>query len=461
VSRLALAVAMACLATAAGQAADDEFSLLDLPRPSAGAMLSGFPMMNLGRLLDGFEEDAQQQGEGAAPRGGKGVRVFQLPPALSGLLLGGASKPQPVQRPVVRMHIGLPFMLGSAGLSRPLQELRSLASGCVPCGRAQAVQSHMRSVSVMHGPDGQRVETITETGPDGEEHTTRTVTKDGDESDLDDILSAVTEAPLMGGMPDFERIMDDIEGIHADSQPAKVAAPAAEAPKQVSADDAKSAVETALAAEGLELGSSEKRQDLAASIAEKLGVSPSSVKVTAQGDNSGDAFEDEDGDAETDEEAEDEDENEDEDEDDDEVDDEVDDEGDVAGEADDESVDSAAADWYDPTVEPPRALCLEDATEEPPADEGPADEGGGCLEHPTEEPPADKDDADDDAEDADQLGKEFEEEEEERQSVLRQEEQTEHRVARAAEAASNKAEEQKRIADRLNKLENHINGVLA
>ena len=64
----------------------------------------------------------------------------------------------------------------------------------------------------------------------------------------------------MGGMPDFERIMDDIEGVQADAQPAKVAARVAEAPKQVSADDAKSAVETALAANGLELGSSEKRQ---------------------------------------------------------------------------------------------------------------------------------------------------------------------------------------------------------
>jgi hypothetical protein len=159
---LAVAVAVALLSPAAGQAVRqpaDEFSLLDLPRPSA--MLSGFPMMNLGRLLDGFEKTADlQQGEGAGPVGGV-VRVIRLPPALSSLL-GGAPQPQPEERPVVRMHIGLPFMLGSAGLSRPLQELRSLASGCVPCGRAQTVQSHMRSVSVMHGPDGQRVETVTE-----------------------------------------------------------------------------------------------------------------------------------------------------------------------------------------------------------------------------------------------------------------------------------------------------------
>lgn len=411
---LAVAVAVALLSPAAGQAVRqpaDEFSLLDLPRPSA--MLSGFPMMNLGRLLDGFEKTADlQQGEGAGPVGGV-VRVIRLPPALSSLL-GGAPQPQPEERPVVRMHIGLPFMLGSAGLSRPLQELRSLASGCVPCGRAQTVQSHMRSVSVMHGPDGQRVETVTETGPDGEEHTTRTVTQDGDESDLDldDVMSAV-----MGGMPDFERIMDDIEGVQADAQPAKVAARVAEAPKQVSADDAKSAVETALAANGLELGSSEKRQDLAASIAEKLGVSPSSVKVTAQGDG-GDVFEDED--------EEDEDENED---------------AETAEVVDSDSdKDDAAEDEPD--------LEVDDEGE----DEDVADE---------EEPPAAEDEADDDAEDADELGKEFENEEQERQSVLRQEEQTKRRVARAAKAASDKAEEQKQIAEQLNKLENHISGVLA
>jgi len=59
-------------------------------------------------------------------------------------------------RPAATMQFG---PLSMRIMSRPLGQLQALASNCVPCGR---VQSHMRSINIMHGPNRQRVETVTE-----------------------------------------------------------------------------------------------------------------------------------------------------------------------------------------------------------------------------------------------------------------------------------------------------------
>ena len=93
-----------------------------------------------------------------------------------------------------------------------------------------------------------------QTGPDGEEHTTRTVTNGDQGSGMDDLMDAIM-SPLMGGKASLERVVDEIR---PDAQPTKIAAPAAKT--DVSEEDAKAAVKAALPAEGLELDSSEKRQ---------------------------------------------------------------------------------------------------------------------------------------------------------------------------------------------------------
>lgn len=160
----------ALLACAAGQLpTEDEFSLLNIPRPSIALPGSGTGMniMNIGELMDklmGGGDESQQPT--VQPR----VTMFHLPPALSGIFrrIDGQQKEQGSSVPKMTMRIGLgPIGMGmmpmgmmpSFRISQPLDELRNIASNCVPCGR---VQSHMRSISIMHGPDGQRVETVTE-----------------------------------------------------------------------------------------------------------------------------------------------------------------------------------------------------------------------------------------------------------------------------------------------------------
>ena len=97
-----------------------------------------------------------------------------------------------------------------------------------------------------------------QTGADGEEHTTRTVSAANESSesegfDGDNLINAIL-APLMGGMPDIERIMQDSESVAEEP-----AAPKVEA-KVVSKDQAQQAVKTAISAQGLEYDSPEKRQ---------------------------------------------------------------------------------------------------------------------------------------------------------------------------------------------------------
>ena len=119
-----------------------------------------------------------------------------------------------------------------------------------------------------------------QTGPDGEEHTTRTVTNEGAQpkgaessspDTGDDLLNAVL-SPLMGGLPNFARIIQDAEQEQrSQSQPAesKPAAPQEaplaywQAPKEVTTDadkPGKEAVKVAIDADRLYVSSPEKRQ---------------------------------------------------------------------------------------------------------------------------------------------------------------------------------------------------------
>jgi len=282
---------------------DDEFSMLNIPRP--GALFgSGFGIpLNLGQLMTAMKDEEKERPPATR------VHVIHLPPALAGLFRRmGQPKEEAAARPIMTMRFGpiaMPMpstnMQGTA-VSRPLEQLRTLASNCLPCSQ---VQSRMRSISIMHGPDGQTVKTTTETGADGEEHTTRTVSTANESSesegfDGDNLINAIL-APLMGGMPDIERIMQDAESVAEEP-----AAPKVEAAKVVSKDQAQQAVKTAISAQGLEYDSPEKRQELAASIAAKLGVSPDAVKVSApkeDADEDADVDVDEVADDETDEEA--------------------------------------------------------------------------------------------------------------------------------------------------------------
>lgn len=156
---LVAACLAACVSAAAAQQAprEDEFSLLDLPRPSAMRISFGMPMLNIGKIFEAF--DKMESGPAEAPKAPEALgrtTVFRLPPALSGIF-----RRIDDHRPALDTRTGpvaaIPMKLFS--LSTPMQQLQSIASNCVPCGQ---VKSHMRSISIMHGPDGQRVETVTE-----------------------------------------------------------------------------------------------------------------------------------------------------------------------------------------------------------------------------------------------------------------------------------------------------------
>ena len=114
---------------------------------------------------------------------------------------------------------------------------------------------------------------LLQTGPDGEEHTTRTVMNEGAQpkgddssSPVDDLLNAVL-SPLMGGLPNFARILKNAEQEQrSESQPAAAKpdapqeAPQVNAPKEVTTDAAKEAVKAAIKADDLDVSSPEKRQ---------------------------------------------------------------------------------------------------------------------------------------------------------------------------------------------------------
>jgi len=161
--RLIIVSAVALLAAGvAGQTtpSDDEFSMLNIPRP--GALFgSGFGIpLNLGQLMTAMKDEEKERPPATR------VHVIHLPPALAGLFRRmGQPKEEAAARPIMTMRFGpiaMPMpstnMQGTA-VSRPLEQLRTLASNCLPCSQ---VQSRMRSISIMHGPDGQTVKTTTE-----------------------------------------------------------------------------------------------------------------------------------------------------------------------------------------------------------------------------------------------------------------------------------------------------------
>lgn len=80
-------------------------------------------------------------------------------------------------------------------------------------------------------------------------------------NDGDDLMNAIM-APLMGGMPDIERIMQDVESGQESSAPKveEPSAPKVEAATFVSKDEATQAVKTAISAKGLAFDSPQKRQ---------------------------------------------------------------------------------------------------------------------------------------------------------------------------------------------------------
>jgi hypothetical protein len=116
---------------------------------------------------------------------------------------------------------------------------------------------------------------LLQTGPDGEEHTTRTVTNEGAQpkgaessspDTGDDLLNAVL-SQLMGGLPNFARIIQDAEQEQrSQSQPteskpaAPQEAPLVNTPKEVTTDAAKEVVMAAINADRLDVSSPEKRQ---------------------------------------------------------------------------------------------------------------------------------------------------------------------------------------------------------
>ena len=154
----ALAVAALLCATAAAQLPHDEFSFLGIPRPAASGGFMPMPvggLLGMGKLLGSF---AQGDAEPAGKPTVRVIRLHRLPPMLSSLIPGfGGTEPQKSETPRSRPTV-IPMNFPHFG-SSALNKLRGLANNCVPCGR---VQSHMRSISIMHGPNGQQVKTVTE-----------------------------------------------------------------------------------------------------------------------------------------------------------------------------------------------------------------------------------------------------------------------------------------------------------
>merc|ERR1711939_1042781 len=270
----ALAVAALLCATAAAQLPHDEFSFLGIPRPAASGGFMPMPvggLLGMGKLFDSFAKgDAEPAGKPTV----RVIRLHRLPPMRSSLIPGfSGTEPQKSETPRSRPTV-IPMNFPHFG-SSALNKLRGLANNCVPCGR---VQSHMRSISIMHGPNGQQVKTVTETGPDGEEHTTRTVTQTDEGADLMDAIMA----PLEGGMLQPERIVESVVKDIPNTLPTVA--------KEINKEEAKAAVQKSVDAQGIDLETPEKRQQLASHIADKLGVSPDSVKVSVSGeDGDGDA----------------------------------------------------------------------------------------------------------------------------------------------------------------------------
>ena len=83
-----------------------------------------------------------------------------------------------------------------------------------------------------------------------------------------DLMDAIM-APLEGGMLQPERIVESVVKDTPNTLPTVA--------KEINKEEAKAAVQKSVDAQGMDLETPEKRQQLASHIADKLGVSPRSV----------------------------------------------------------------------------------------------------------------------------------------------------------------------------------------
>merc|ERR1712216_268791 len=221
-----------------------------------------------------------------------------------------------------------------------------------------------------------------------------TVTQTDEGADLMDAIMA----PLEGGMLQTERIVKDVESVVKDT-PKTLPTVA----KEINKEEAKAAVQKSVDAQGMDLETPEKRQQLASHIADELGVSPDSVKVSVSG-------EDGDGDADSE----------------------------VTGENDE-------------------ATPVEDTDED---EESVFDDN----DEPADPDVDDESEDDENSSDADELEQEFADEEEEKKAVLEKEQATIAKMPVAADAAKDEADKKMEVADHLKAIEakmQHSAGVIA
>ena len=138
--------------------------VLLLAAPAAGATPKASTGRGFSKLFQGDEATAN-----SAENAGGRVTVIGLLPMLSGLFRHTQEQAIPCSRVSCNSFFNAtmrfpPLALAiraGPSLSRPLKELSIVSNSCESCGR---VQSRMRSMSIIFGPNGQRVETFTEVG---------------------------------------------------------------------------------------------------------------------------------------------------------------------------------------------------------------------------------------------------------------------------------------------------------
>mmetsp|Transcript_29894 Transcript_29894/g.95776 ORF Transcript_29894/g.95776 Transcript_29894/m.95776 type:complete len:318 (-) Transcript_29894:81-1034(-) len=144
---------------------------------------------------------------------------------------------------------------------------------------ANRVQSHMKAISIVHGRDGKTVQTVSEQGPDGKLHTTRSV--------FDANGNKVTEnTPVLSRTVPANPVAPTTVKVDA---PKKEAAPAEKpAVHHITKEAAKDAVTSAIdvnAKDVSKLHDENARKEIAKTIADKLGIKESDVQISI--DNSG------------------------------------------------------------------------------------------------------------------------------------------------------------------------------
>ena len=138
--------------------------VLLLAAPAAGATLA-----STGEGFAKLMDELFQGDEATANNAGGRVTGIGLPPMLSGLFRRTQEQAFPCSRVSCNSFFNAtmrfpPLALAiraGPSLSRPLKELSIVSNSCESCGR---VQSRMRSLNIIFGPNGQRVETFTEVG---------------------------------------------------------------------------------------------------------------------------------------------------------------------------------------------------------------------------------------------------------------------------------------------------------